>query len=368
MMSSPTYQESRMVNNNLWSSTWNLIDLNNNNLGKINGRSCEDAYIALSRIEKYYKKSIFVKRLVLLGDGHGGSNKLDICNNLNKLDNSEYETHILSTVINGSVFSDNTIIKPLITYVTKQIEKKNIRKGEICKAIKKAVYKFDKDCYKSKKVFAGTTVAFILTISINKVDEYYCAWLGDSKILITYEKTILFESIDHNANILEEKQRVRLAGGYINRFKYVQVCNNHRCKTAECLGMTRSLGDYKNTKFKSFRGSPNKYNDGFPLQIVSSVPSVEKFNVPTNVKIDDILLTITSDGIMPSKELSPIKNTQMLVDYIYNIKLENTENTGIAQKIVTNIRNQQIMLFEQKGVDIDLIDDITLILIKMTNL
>jgi serine/threonine protein phosphatase PrpC len=186
--------------------------------------------------------------------------------------------------------------------------------------------------YSNYSLGSGCTGVIVLIIG----DRVVCANIGDSRAILSRNKTPLCLSKDHKPETVEEKERIQAAGGTV---EYNRVNGE--------LATSRSFGDFK---FKLAACMDQKMWD----DIVTSKPEIR---VHTIDYTQDEFIIIGCDGLYDNL------SNQEIIDFVH----DNISSMEIAhqdsQKVVQDLVQYSIKVNMEKT---ERCDNISAILIPLT--
>jgi serine/threonine protein phosphatase PrpC len=237
-------------------------------------RNMEDRYI----IEEL---SPFIELYAVL-DGHGGVKAVEYFRNIIV---KKFQEKLDCTLVSADI--EDTIKKIFLEIDTDWFEN-NIKDGWNAEL--------------SGTTFSGVMIMKNLLITIN---------LGDSRIVISKDGKVIFETSDHKASDPKERG-VALSKGGLQILGPKYIANNH----GNGIAVTRSLGDIP------FKFKRDKYIYSGEDSIVSPIPDVTFRHIDGPVSI-----VICSDGIFD------VLSSENAAQFTLNI--ESTGAFEIAKKLVT---------------------------------
>jgi serine/threonine protein phosphatase PrpC len=162
-------------------------------------------------------------------------------------------------------------------YIFKELDGINLsNESRVAAAINKAYLKLDRYFFDNEYAEGSTAV---ISLVINS--KIYLINLGDSRCLIVQNGKVLRATQDHKPNSFGEISRIKSTGSFVS--------NGIIPRVGGLLAVSRSFGDME---LKTRSGQKVYLGENAP---VSPLPSVTKFNIPSNTQ--DIYIVMATDGL-----------------------------------------------------------------------
>lgn len=210
-------------------------------------------------------------------DGHGGAMKLDYSHV------ADYCSKYLHIRIADSLAKINT-------------DNADTVKDQLVKTF----IEFDKELYIINKLYGSTCSCVLIDIINNRI---YQINLGDSRsIVFSKNDDIILNTIDHDFNYPNEKDRISEEGGFL-----------FNCRVNGYLMVTRAFGDFSLKKNKNSNAYDPIYSPVIAVPDISVIENAKKYNI--------ILCTDA-----PFNSYPPLFTNNTIVNFYKKLYVESLEN------------------------------------------